>query len=106
MEILKLISILHKRDDTYCVGQFTVQVWCIYQLVGLILCQSIKCIPTQLEISALPSHLIFSTGPGPGSSGTGDLGLQGEQGVKQRPGLSDLACNVGIRVLAKRLSVL
>lgn len=54
----------------------------------------------------IPPHLILSTGPSPLSSGTGDPGLQGEQGVKQRPGLSDLAGNVGIRVLAKHLGVL
>jgi len=52
----------------------------------------------------LPPHLIFSTGPS--SRGAGDLGLQGEQGVKQRPGLSDLTGNVSIRVLAEHLRVL
>lgn len=59
-----------------------------------------------LFYSCFLSHLIFSTGPGPCSSGTSDLGLQGEQGVKQHPGLSDLASNVGVKVLAEHLRVL
>lgn len=53
-----------------------------------------------------PPYFILPTRPGPCSRGTGDLGLQGEQGVKQRPGLSDLAGNVSIEVLAKHLRVL
>ncbi|TNN76760.1 hypothetical protein EYF80_013009 [Liparis tanakae] len=39
-------------------------------------------------------------------SSAGDLRLQGEQGVEQRPGVGDLARNVCITVLAKHLRVL
>lgn len=56
--------------------------------------------------TALCPHLIFSTGPTPSSGGTGDLGLQGEQGVKQHPGFSDLARDVSVEMLAKHLRVL
>lgn len=55
-----------------------------------------------------PTHLILSAGPGScsGSSSTSDLGLQGEQGVKQGPGLSNLGGDVGVGVLAEHLGVL
>lgn len=56
--------------------------------------------------NALCPHLILSTGPTPSSGGTGDLGLQGEQGVKQHPGFSDLARDVSVEMLAKHLGVL
>lgn len=49
-------------------------------------------VPWYLILAALPSH----------PAGCG-LGLQGEEGLKEGPGLGDLGSHVGIGVLAKGL---